>query len=266
MPSPSLGGILGQAGSALTIAALAFGVIVILFTVFMLMSRRRGRSGASADLYVLEIDESRGEIIERPFTRVGTTSYVYTGPDGPRFLELTPETKVYRCVRGGKSKPCVPAYPRDVLAVPIRPELAAATHLYLDSDAMFNVAGEEDVVKMLKALYDRMGRSEKSYVVLEGPTRVLFAFNLRKMLTKLMDTFAVDGAAFFKHILTTAANVQTLERLYKALSQYAESRLKWLNYLAILIIAIAIAAAFISVFLGGQTPTPQPGAAGGVTP
>ena len=244
-----LTGLFGAVGSGLKFALLAFGVLILIILVFFRMAK--GKAKSKGDLLVLEVDENRGEITERSYVRIGASSYVYVGSDGPRFLEVTPGTKIYRCTRGGKSVPCVLAYPRDILALRVDPELAAATHLLLGSEEMFDVATEDDAVKMLKALYDRMGRDERMHVILEGPTRVLFAFNLRKIVTGIMDIFAVEGATFFKHLLATASNVQVLERLYKALTEFAESRYKWMNYIAYVVIAIGVASMLIFTVLGG---------------
>ncbi len=254
--SAFFGGLFG----GFSIVSIILGLAIAVALAFILFGRGGGGGGGGSppgkgDLLVLEYDEDSGEIVERMFTRIGASSYVYTGPDGPKFLEITPGTRIYKCRKGKKIVPCVPAYPRDILAIPFDPALAAATSLLLARDDMVEIASESDAVKLLKALYDRM-EDKQGKVVLEGPTRVLFSFNLKRILTGVMDIFAVEGATFIKHFLSSAANVAMLERLYRALGEMVERRYRWIQYAAVGVVAVGLAIGLASMFLKGAPPPP----------
>ena len=225
------------------------GLIILLIYWKYIRPMRRARTGETpvgmGDLIAIVFDEDANEIKELRFVKIGANSYVHVGPFGPLFLEVTPGTKIYRC---RNRMPCVPAEIHGIMAVPVDTELASATHLLFNTEELANVR-EEDAIKLMKVLYERM-EERIGHVPVEGPSKVAFAFNIPKIIHRIMGIFATQGGALILHFLQTMADVAAQERYLQALGAYMQKKYTWLWYIILLVIAFGIAAAMIQA-MGG---------------
>jgi len=218
-------------------------VVIVVLTVMA----RRGR--VKPDMYALVFDETDNTVSLMRFLKIGDRVFTAIDTSYPMFLILPSNTKVYTCIAGRMKVPCVLAHARSLLALPLDPQITAAVSHLLSSEGLERIENE-DAVKILRRLYE-MEENKVGRIRVAAPAVLAIAFDVKRIISEIIARVFGAAAEAVTHYFRIARNIETVERYLQALGAYAERRMSWLVYVAIIIMVVAIAAALImNVFPG----------------
>jgi len=214
--------------------------LIIAFVVALvlpLMLRRKGKIGP--DMHALVIDETDGTISMMQFIKIADRVYAAINTSYPLFLIIPTNTRVYQCITAAKTKvPCVIAYARGLLSLPLDPKVTSTLSHLLSTDEMAEL-NNEDTVKLLRTLYD-MEEKKLGKVRISGPAVVAFAFDVKRLVSEIINKVFGAASEAVIHYFRSARNIEALEKYLQALAAYSARRYSWLIYIILLIFAAAI--------------------------
>jgi len=229
------------------VVAGAGGAVAVAIIVMM---TARSRSRQRGDLYALIIEETDKSIYTGIFIKLADRVYASINTSYPLFLIVPPGVSSYVCYMGKQKVPCVLAYARGMLAMPLDPQIISATSHLLSSDDMVNLSNEE-TVKLLRSLLD-MQEKKIGKMTIASPLTVALAFDVKKIVMDLINKVFANANEAVIHYFRSARNLEALERYLQALARYAERRYSWLIYIAIILIALGITIVIVMQVWGGR--------------
>jgi len=230
-------------------AAIGTATVLLVIIVFAFLSRGGRRK---ADIYALIIDETDGTISLQKFLKIEDRVYTAIDTTYPMFLILPSGTKTFQCYAGKTKVPCVLAYARGLLALPLDPNITAALSHLLSTEDLVSLQNEE-TVKLLRTLYE-MEEKKLGKIRISTPTVVAVAFDVKRIISEIINKIFGAASEAVIHYFRSARNIEALEKYLQALGTYAERRMSWLWYIAMIIIAIAIAFVLIAQVVPGLFP------------
>jgi len=230
--------------------AVAIGTGGAVVAAIIIIMNVRTRSRQRGDLYALIIEETDKSIYTGIFIKLADRVYAAINTSYPLFLIVPPGVSSYVCYMGKQKVPCVLAYARGMLAMPLDPQIISATSHLLSTDDMVSLSHEE-TIKLLRSLLD-MQEKKIGKMTVASPLTVAFAFDVKKVVMDLINKVFANANEAVIHYFRSARNLEALERYLQALARYAERRYSWLIYIAIILIAAGVAAVLIMQFWGGR--------------
>lgn len=226
-------------------------IVLIPIAVYLFWASGRGGGGrGSPDLYALVIDEETGTVTQEKFVKIEDRVYTAIDTPYPRFLIVPPNTKVYKCRMGRLvNADCVLAKASSLLALPLDPEITAAVSHLLSSDE-FESISNEDVVKLLRRLYD-MEEKKLGKIRISAPTTVAIAFDVKRIIGEMINRVFGAASEAVMHFFRVSRHIEKLESYLQALGVYAEKRYTWLWYIVVLVFVALVGFAIVQAVMGG---------------
>ncbi len=213
------------------IAFILFGAITVPLTV-----RRMLRRGEIADLYALIIDKQHRKIYRIPMVKLADRIYGAT-KDMMLFLFMPSRSVSYTCWFSSKV-PCVLAYKRNYIALPIDPAFVSALSALMRTEELADIPKDE-LSKIISHLYS-MQEKLIGHIKISPSLEIAMAFDVEKMLTEYFDKVMDDACEAIQHFFAMSRNYQTFQKYVESMQKFVTAKYAWMRWLIPLLITIGI--------------------------
>jgi len=247
-------------GSVFYIVGTAIAVILILYIWYYPSSVKKAETAEARfvrltsvkppkgyDFIAYVVDESEKVIRKERFLKIGDSLYISTNVSSPTFLYTPDHVDTYLCTDGKSMVPCGLAYKQGLLSMIVDPRLAGLHDLSTQAGLISLEEGELD--KLLSTLYIQ-GEKKIGIIPITPGSHIAFTFNLRNMIKGYLSILR-SADEMMIHFLHTANQAESIQNFMKAAARLQQSRFSWLQYVALMIMAIAIGIGIVQVLSRG---------------
>ena len=226
------------------VLAIPFGVGLLFVAVVVYMKVRKRVDVETEDIYALVVDPKTQQVQLKGYSRMAHG--VYVSRDGD-FLVVSPRARIYTFRSGTAVRRVVLAYNYGLASVPVDLDAVAAVHIAEQAGLLSKITSPED---LLVRLYS-MASKTKDTVEIKYPTKVAISIDFPRVVVSLLENTVGSASASLAHFINTASNLKTLEEYMKVMARYRAAKYSWLQYIAVIIIAVGVAIFMIKFLAGG---------------
>lgn len=200
------------------------------------------------DFIAYVIDDENKTISKQKFIKISKNFFMSTSLTNPSFLFVPPGSETYLCKESGTITPCALVWRQGLLSMLVDPELASAETL-ASATKVIDI-NEEELDKMLSALYSKAGRKQ-GYIQIAPDVSFSIAINTKTLIKKYLRLLR-SADELLVHFLQTAKEAESIERFMKTAAKMQEAKFSWAKWIAYLILSAAVAFGMLMMIRGGK--------------